>query len=303
MKKLFCTLIALIGLQVAASAQSMMGMPVKEDLEKVKARPMLVVLREEDPKITNKLKKKPEALAQYKADIETYNTKIQKIAPQFWTLSKSVIFKTETELKELQKAKSKEYAYLEYRNEKMQENYGYETFKRGTGDQWTTAAIEIRFTEKPAAPPAGYATMLSGSPTDLQLALAVKSLQGIYNSIGKATSRKELHAQGIKKLKTKTLLLDKDLLASGLNEKTIKAAYPYPFKIVDNATIENAVLNSEKEYAVINITPVMGIQAISHMVSDTSGDPLSADVPSLLSKSKEPMMITKESLAQYLKTK
>ncbi|KAA9333571.1 hypothetical protein [Adhaeribacter soli] len=303
MKKIFTTLFVLLGFQLAASAQLVLGLPDKEDAEKVKARTMIVVLREEDPKMVEKLKKQPPQLASYKADIVAYNEKIQRIAPQFWTLSKSVIFKPEAEVKALQKTKTKEFAYLEFRNEKLTENKGSDAVKYGPGMQWTTAALEIRFIEKPSAPPSGYATMKGSDQTDAELALAVKHLQYMYKNLDNKASKKEQHAQGIQKLATKTLLLDNAYLAPGLTEKTIKTVYPYPFQIVDNAAIEKAVMNSEPNVAVVSIVPVMGMPFLMHNVCSADGEGLTLDVPGAMSKSKTPLKITKESLAQYIKTK
>jgi hypothetical protein len=141
---------------------------------------------------------------------------------------------------------------------------------------------------------------LGSNPTDKELAIAIKSLQSIYNKIGIKGSRKELYAQGIEKLKTKTLLLDKALLAPGITEKTVKTVYPHPFQIVDNATIEKAVMNTEPEFAVVNIIPVMGLAMLMQSVTSTDGELLSADSPSVTAKAANPMKITKVSLAQYL---
>jgi len=54
-------------------------------------------------------------------------------------------------------------------------------------------------------------------------------------------------------LKTKTLLVDKDLLEKDLDEATIKAVYKHPFKIVDFSEIQKALITKKDNVAFFTI--------------------------------------------------
>ncbi|TXE16369.1 hypothetical protein ES692_12615 [Psychroserpens burtonensis] len=74
--------------------------------------------------------------------------------------------------------------------------------------------------------------------------------------------KKEFKARAIK-LKTKTLLLDEQLITSNLKKK-IKTIYPYEYKIVSKEIIDKAII--EKIENIAYIRPIPAIQ-----ITNTSG--------------------------------
>jgi hypothetical protein len=80
----------------------------------IKAQPLVILLREEDPKELRKLANKPEELLDYKNYIAYYNKQMQVLAPQLWKFSPAVEFQPESALKEIRAAKRKRTVVLRY---------------------------------------------------------------------------------------------------------------------------------------------------------------------------------------------
>ncbi len=64
-------------------------------------------------------------------------------------------------------------------------------------------------------------------------------------------------------LKTKTLLIDKALLSKKMDDATIKEIYPFPFKIVSEKEILEAIKTGDKKYAVF--------QSVTNYADETGG--------------------------------
>lgn len=63
-------------------------------------------------------------------------------------------------------------------------------------------------------------------------------------------------------LRNLTLLFDKDMLPKGMTEEKLKEIYKYPFKIVDNTEIEQAILKKEADKAFIHTEPLSDVKAM-----------------------------------------
>jgi hypothetical protein len=122
-KSLLLLATALLLQTTAARAQFGLGKP--KEIALVKSQPLIVILKEEDPKQLKKLAGKPEDLADYKASIADYNSQMRELAPKLWKLSSAVEFKPESELESLRKAKKSQRAVLRHL-----------TFRSGTGTAW-----------------------------------------------------------------------------------------------------------------------------------------------------------------------
>jgi hypothetical protein len=302
MKHFFMPLFLLLVMHYNSSAQ--MGAPKADDVAKVKARQMVIVLREEDPELIKKYQKTPQKLTEYKKEIATYNENIQKVAPQIWTFNSEVIFKPASEVAALQKSKNKEYAFTEFKLQKVKENSTLSSRKGPFRDEWVNPAISIHLMEKPAAT-LGIAPFMTRTPTEGELGLALLQLQTGYTNLESGVNPKELQKTHAETLKTKTLLLDRALLKTGLTEPIIKKAYPFDVEIADRAAIDQHILQQNPKYAVVSIAPVMGMQMLVHTVTDLeTGNVLGYAAPGSAGSgmaAKDGPFITKESLTAYTK--
>lgn len=109
-------LLALALMVFTAKAQYVGCKP--SDLVEYKSRTLVVALLEEtkgDLKIVqSKLKKFPDAMDNYKAQIELYNTTIQERLPEMWTFNKKIEFRPYSEVEKLRQSNSKDYILLFY---------------------------------------------------------------------------------------------------------------------------------------------------------------------------------------------
>jgi hypothetical protein len=110
-------------------------------------------------------------------------------------------------------------------------------------------------------------------PTEGDLALGLQMMQNFLQARLDGKKRNEILDEAKENkslLESKTLLIDRQDIKGGLSQAQIKSAYPYPFKIVDYQTIEKAILDRDKNFAVVQIIPLRtGVPAFAHVVMST----------------------------------
>lgn len=260
------------------------GMSNPEDIEKIKAQTLLIMIEEPKEELLAKLK--PEEQEIYKQDITTYNEMMRNLFPKIWTLSTDVDFKTRKEIMALIKAKDANYAYLEYEKYKVQFANALSfraTFQTGSKDDlkkllnpapsYAETTIAIRFTEKPNTSLEVISIrMPSAFPTKGEMACAVKQIEytftkkmeGIKNMALASQYRKEA-----KRLANMTLLINKDDIDA--SEDAVKEVYAYPYEIINGKERQDlAMISGDSAYAVISVIPV-GNGQFSYRVFATDG--------------------------------
>lgn len=272
------------------TAQAQFGLGKPKDIALVKSQPLIVLLKEEDPKQLKKLATKPEDLADYKASIADYNTEIKELAPKLWKFSPSVEFKSESEVESLRKTKKTQRAVLRHVNLALAHrhhmggspggvanpnNFYYTTEQVsalvlslvGDGDENQVARIQI-------APGAVYTSDMIFSIKYLQT-----YIQGRADGRSSNDFREEIARNG-KKLPTKTLLVDESDVKNKLTEADIKQAYPFPYQIVPRTTIETAAAAGDTRYAYIRLLPVTESAMVQVVVDAANADLMGFSLPS-----------------------
>lgn len=293
MKKII--ILALCLLSTAGFAQMGFGKP--EEVAAVKKRALLVMLEEEDPKKVTKLNKKPEELALYQSEIRRVNDAMKEAA-KYWTFHSTVDFKTRSEIIKLQEAKNKNYAVLSFTRYKIENwhtnfqstapNSAKIYYNGNTGSFTSTSSYWYgqRYVGGSREIASVYIDLIEGLengrpvyiqnlpnlfPTLGDLVFGVQMVQSYLE--GRLSGKKRSEGmEDIKEyaevLKTKTLLLDREDIKGNLKEEEIAKNYPYKYIVTDYATIEKAILEKDKNYAYVQITPMMGTSGFVHMVVD-----------------------------------
>lgn len=286
-------LVLLAGLLLggATASQAQMGLGKPKDIEVVKSQPLIVVLKDEDPKELKKLADKPDDLATYKGYIASYNAQMQELVPKLWKFSPTVEFRHAADLPALRKAKGEKHGVLQqttlvttHRHYNSGAgmpggmgntlNYTYSSDKvsaftlevYGDGDQDKVWLVQV-------APGPIY-------PSDV--VFSVRTLQTYMQSrlAGRSGGdmRAEVAANG-KRLPTKTLLIDEQDLKDKLTAADVKAAYPFPYQVVPRQTIEQAVAAGDARYAYIRLMPMTESIFAQVAVDAASSDLLAYSLP------------------------
>ena len=285
------TLIAgLLLCSTASRAQLGFGKP--KDIAILKSQSLIVILKDEDPKILKKLADKPEELATYQGYIADYNAQVQELVPKVWKFSPTVEFKHAADLPALRKAKGEQHGVLQQEAVVTTQrhynggpggmpggmgntlNYTYSSDKvsafrlevYGNGDQSKVYFANI-------APGPIYASDIIFSVRTTQT-----YVQSRLDGRDRGDMRAEIAANG-KRLPTKTLLIDELDLKDKLTAADIKAAYPLPYQVVPRQTIEQAVAAGDTRYAYIRVMPVTESIFAQVVVDAATSDVMAASIP------------------------
>lgn len=311
--KILLSLAAAISL-CSSTAWAQMGFGKPKDIAVLKGRPLVVVLKDEDPKEVKKLGKKPEELADYKASIADYNKQMQELAPKLWKFSPSVEFKHEADLEALRKSKTTQYGVLKHADFVL----GHRHTMNGPGG--TTNPANVYYSSEHVSAlllqvlgdgdeSKVWRVQLAPGPiytSDLIFSLA--SMQTYVQSRAdgrKGSEMREEIAQNSKKLPTKTLLIDEEDLKRGLTAADIKLVYPFPYQVVPRSTIESAAASYDPRYAYVRLLPItegMMVQvAVDAASSDMMGMSLPSRVPMVGSLIANGSSVTKGNLKDFAK--
>ena len=241
-----------------------------DEVKEVQKRPVLLMLEEEDPKVMKKLAKEPAELSAYKEEIKRANEAMQDLVPKYWTLNATPVTKTKTEIDKMVEGKNKQYAVLALERTKVTD-YTKNGAYRYEGASKVIANIYIDLVENLGkGNPVYYQNLPNVFPTKGDMVIGIEMMQNFLQARLAGKKRNEISDEADENkslLPGKTLLIDKEDLKKGISEADIKVAYPFPFKVVDYSTIENAILNRDKSYAIVQIIPLTaGVQANAHIV-------------------------------------
>jgi len=268
----------LVFLFLTPIAWSQTGSPYVQQLNALKDRTLIVMMEQENPKLVNRMFKRPEQLALYKAEIARINTALRQAAT-YWVLNKEIQFKTPGEVKTLRSQKTKDYVllyldrdpwYYRFRNTRRYMTSNDTTYKpKNSLPFWVkherylnrindaSALILTRLEEQNSPRMLNYIALPSVFPTPGDLVFAVRSMeeevlnQYQFRSSDSTTEKNKAPH----KLIAKILLLDKMEIEEGVSAITVERSFPYPFQITDYSTIERAIIEKDKRYTYCILIP------------------------------------------------
>jgi ABC-type amino acid transport substrate-binding protein len=287
------TLQLLIACAIALPLAAQTGVSKLKDVQQVKDRTLIVVLEEVNEKLNAKLK--PEEQEMYKKDVEEYNGLIKEAAPAFWKFSTKIEYKTRSETDQIVKAKSKDYAYLEYN--KYTVNFFNPAAFRATmanknsenklsgrsmiGGDYKMSDLNIRLSdENPLGPPVYGVHLTDPFPNKADLAYGLKQIQLQLEYKLKGMSDldvNKLYKTNGKKLSSVTLLVDQ--LDTDMKIEDIKKAYPYPVEVVTKDKIDAAQLAGDTKYAIAVVIPYPNSKYSFMVVDAATGEELGRSSP------------------------
>lgn len=291
-----------------------MGFGKPKDIATVKSHPLVVILKDEDPKELKKLAKKPEELADYKASISDYNKQMQELAPKLWKFSPSVAFKHESDLEALRKAKDTQVGVLKHADFVLAHRHtmsGPGGVANPANSYYSSEHISALMLQVLGDGDESKVWRVQLAPGPIYTSDIIFSLASIQTYIQsradgrKGSEMREEIAQNSKKLPGKTLLIDEEDLKRGLTAADIKQAYPFPYQVVPRGTIETAAASYDNRYAYIRLLPItegMMVQvAVDAASSDLMGMSLPSRVPMVGSLIASGNSVTKGNLKDFAK--
>lgn len=216
----------------------------------LKTQPLLVLLKQEDPKQLKKLAKRPAELQEYQQLVAQGNSLLQQAA-KIWTLSPTIEFKTEAELNALLAANTGQLNVLDF------ETVGYRTSPPPMHHSWDAAppidlssalklpSVRLRVFQKKTGFVIQEEPVLSSIPNESDVIYCVKMIETMATH--STPTRTKAGATPPK------LLLCQDDRAPGLTDAQIKSAYPYPYEFVSRADFEKAVRDGAPEAAFVRV--------------------------------------------------
>jgi hypothetical protein len=243
------------------------------EVSEVKGRPLLLMLEEEDPKVISKLSKNSAELESYKNEIKRVNEELTAIVNKFWSFNDLPTIKTKTEINKLKGEKNKQYAVLSLNRVKVT-SWAKDGAYRYAIDSKVIATMFIDLIENlDKGNPVYYQNLPNVFPTQGDMALGIQMMQNFLQARLDGKKRNEISDEANENkslLVGKTLLIDREDIKTGLTQAQIKEAYPYAFKVVSYKEIEDAILERDKNYAIVQIIPLMvGVPANAHIVINT----------------------------------
>ena len=240
------------------------------EVKEVKQRPLILMLEEEDPKVINKLSKKPTELEAYKNEIKRINDQFPSLVSKFWTFNSVPIVKERSEVEKLKNEKNKTYSVLAINRVKVT-SWAKDGLYRYEIDSKVIATIYIDLIENlDKGDPVYYQNLPNVYPSNGDMVLGIQMMQNFLQARLDGKKRNEISDEADENkslLSSKTLLIDKNDLKNGLTMAQIKEAYPFPFKVVEYKDIETAILERDKSFAVVQIIPLtVGVPANAHIV-------------------------------------
>lgn len=239
-----------------------------EILAVLQNRPLVVMLQVEDPRELKRMADKPADLAQYKANVALRNVQIQQLIPRFWTVSSTIEFKPESELPVLEKDKQNAMLVLHYLQQRL--GYGGKRADTYLDTKLNLSLIGGRrdvFSFSTPFPPAAItAADIVSALRNLQFQIREEQIRMTKTERPKAKVQLQEYSQ---RLRTKTLLIDKDRLKKKFTEADLQNVYPYPHQLATPEEIEAAVLAADPRY-----TYVRNLSSFSFIIDAATGEQL-----------------------------
>jgi len=305
--KLLLSIVAVVSL-CTSTARAQMGFGKPKDIAIIKSQPLVVILKDEDPKELKKLAKKPEELADYKASISDYNQQMELLAPKLWKFSSSVAFKHESELEALRKAKHTQCGVLKHADFVLAQRHssiGLGTMAKPANSYYTSehiSALVLEVVGDGGASKVWHVQLAPGPIYTSDIIFSLATIQTYIQSRVDGRTGVEMRdeiARNSKKLPGKTLLIDEEDLKRGLAAADIKLAYPFPYQVVSRSTIETAAASYDSRYAYIRLYPITDGMVAQVAVDAATSDIMGLSLPGGLIASGS--SITKGSLKDFAK--
>lgn len=236
-------------------AYAQFGFGKIEDVLTIKEVPLLIILETPNEKMIEKLENSDkQELEVYLKSVESFNKDIQEGFKNSWTFSNQISFISKNELNDYESGNnSGKYAYI-----KLDRDIGKSMSPLKSQGTITTFrySIYVMGKVKPV-----YSFMYQDLPNSADFKFISQQIQNYLvkreNLKAGKKSRKELKREfenNAKKLKDKTLLLDKNDLSKDLI-KQINKLYKFEFKLTSKEDIDSAILNNN-DIAYLKIVPL-----------------------------------------------
>lgn len=270
-------------------------------------------------------KKKGHEVSDYQRSVANYNAHFKAVVEKWWPYEQEVLYMTFQEADRLRRAKVKDAAVLYCAHIENFTTKGDEGARKRNGLDWpenfktvnqkrehwdTYTVMELKLIEELGKDKPVFSQNLANILPDgadlvfgLQMFLQyVKAAEDNHNV--ESRDLMDVLKQGEKSISEKTLLLPKKWLHPYLVERTIQAAYNYPYQIADNETYQHLVESGDSAYAYVQIIPEVLSKRVKiktnylHLVLDVSDGTLLA-VYKASSDEDEDKVISKNSLKEY----
>jgi hypothetical protein len=237
----------------------------KDDFKKMAKRTLLVEILEEDPDVIKRLSKKEsraKQLEEYKSFIVHYNELIRISVPKYWTYNTNIEYKTETEIRNLQKSKTNKYVLLSYFE---LSDTDLDHFERS---ELTVPALKYTRIEEPNRKP-DYKIYLPSShirygkkylEADFKVALLgmqenIKYVIKNDKTIQFQDFTEKVGEKNCSKLKGLSLLVEKNQLYNKLTAQEAEAAYGAKIEWATEADIQKHVVEGTSGKAALFAIP------------------------------------------------
>lgn len=311
MKKILILISTIVLAYTQGQAQKVHAEP--SEFKQIFARPMIVELLEEDPKILAHLqkviKKHPQALQDYRSFIALYNENIRMAVDKFWTVNKEIEYRSTSDIQTLVKKKNTTYSVLYY-SESAEQFVDYTTNKNLVVPTLNFTRMEHHNGK------VDYSIFLPISfliphddyiETDLIFGVQFiqRNIEYMIEKNVKMSASAYAKTFGVicTLLQTKTLLLDNKLMSNNASTEEIKNNYKYKFTFAEAKKINEAVETSDPESAYLVSLPYekhtaspnapSSILCIRLIIDSKDGNILS-NMGTAISESKANIFLTKD---------
>lgn len=230
---------------------------IQDKIEVLKKRKLIVVLMDVED----------ESERSY---VEYFNESFKEVVNSSYTFHDNIYFKTFSEMQEIKASGSEEYAVLEFivtgfKEKKSYHHVEWEKDKpQNIYEDNSASMLGIGLIEENSNlwPYLSFTFCPSHYPNNADLIASILFISEDlkYKESGISTFKamaKEIKDNNEKFVKNKTLLLNK-FDFNFLEESDIQRSYPYKYKFVDYATIEEALINKQDDFLIVFTYPGYG---------------------------------------------
>jgi hypothetical protein len=244
-------------------------------VQELKSRTLIVKVLTEKPKVVKKLKKDASKLTAYRKNIKASNALLKDAVAKYWKHHETALYKTSAEIetmKQVEKKKKKKLrrAFVVISMDFFSEKYSTReasaelTDKQYTGD---ASYLYLRFWENIDIV---YTSIPHIIPTEADLVYTLRYLSNQVEGMKYGKDITALCEENGPQIRAKILLVTA-FQVSKLKEKNLLKIYPYPYKIVSQATITTAILTSDPKYACIVETDQSDTVVLKTMILTGTG--------------------------------
>ena len=302
---------AVIALSLPLTLRAQVGAAKIEDIEAVKNRKLVVMIEAPNDRVLKQIAKKPKlgTVEDYKADLAEYNANLKEVIEKFWPYNrKDIQYKTFEELRELKGTGTREYAVVGCFSMKpgISPTSNHSTYEIFDGLHWVKnikdefgehgsmfTSLRVNKIENFGNAPIFSIPLFDVFPSKAGLVYGLKTIDAFfafkYTNEGKKTKDILEYAMRVdvsgraQRLTGKTLLIREEWLDKDLNETNIKKIYPYAFKVVKRAEMDNVVMAQDGKYAYAALVPYVhragSVIFFHYLIDCADGQPLAMVKP------------------------